>query len=122
MTSTTVREIDVWGRINQSKKGSIDSSWLFSIFSRSFSNDLRFAIAERLGLMGQEGWQKLKQLIIEEGVLSELIYACGLCCQKEAKNWLLDEFKKTNENKLEILQALSSWGGISFNSVSRRCN
>ena len=93
------------------KTSSLDPSWLADIYSTSLAKDLRYLIAERLGWLGAKGWYHLKRLIDQEGIQPEFIYASGLCYQSEAKDWLFSQLHCKSKFQVEILQALSCWGG-----------
>ncbi len=93
------------------KSSSLDPSWLAGVYSTSLTEDLRYLISERLGWLGAKGWQYLKRLIDQEGVQPEFIYASGLCYQSEAKDWLFSQLHCKSKFQVEILQALSCWGG-----------
>ncbi len=93
------------------KSSSLDPSWLADAYSASLAEDLRYSISERLGWLGEKGWQHLKRLIDQEGIQPEFIYASGLCYQTEAKDWLFSQLKCKSKFQVETLQALSCWGG-----------
>ncbi|WP_269621746.1 HEAT repeat domain-containing protein [Prochlorococcus marinus] len=93
------------------KSSSLDPSWLADAYSTSLAEDLRYSISERLGWLGEKGWQHLKRLIDQEGIQPEFIYASGLCYQTEAKDWLFSQLNCKNKFQVETLQALSCWGG-----------
>ena len=92
------------------KSSSLAPSWLADVYSASLAEDLRYSISERLGSLGEKGWQHLKRLIDQEGIQPEFIYASGLCYQTEAKDWLFSQLNCRNKFQLETLQALSCWG------------
>ena len=93
------------------KSSSLDPSWLADVYSTSLAEDLRYSISERLGWLGEKGWQHLKRLIDQEGIQPEFIYASGLCYQTEAKDWLFSQLNCKSKFQVETLQALSCWGG-----------
>ena len=93
------------------KSSSLDPSWLADAYSASLAEDLRYSISERLGWLGEKGWQHLKRLIDQEGIQPEFIYASGLCYQSEAKDWLFSQLNSKSKFQVETLQALSCWGG-----------
>ena len=93
------------------KSSSLDPSWLADAYSSSLAEDLRYSISERLGWLGEKGWQHLKRLIDQEGIQPEFIYASGLCYQSEAKDWLFSQLNSKSKFQVETLQALSCWGG-----------
>ncbi len=93
------------------KSSSLDPSWLADVYSSSLAEDLRYSISERLGWLGEKGWQHLKRLIDQEGIQPEFIYASGLCYQTEAKDWLFSQLNGKSKFQVETLQALSCWGG-----------
>ena len=92
------------------KSSSLDPSWLADVYSSSLAEDLRYSISERLGSLGEKGWQHLKRLIDQEGIQPEFIYASGLCYQSEAKDWLFSQLNSKSKFQVETLQALSCWG------------
>ncbi len=92
------------------KSSSLDPSWLADVYSTSLAEDLRYSISERLGWLGEKGWQHLKKLIDQEGIQPEFIYASGLCYQTEAKDWLFSQLNCKGKFQVETLQALSCWG------------
>ena len=88
----------------------LNPTWLGEIFSPSLSDELRFAVAERLGMLAETGWPIIQTLIQQHGVCPELIHAAGLCHQPEAKDWLLTQLNQANDPDALLLNALSCWG------------
>ncbi len=113
------KEASIWQIFNTSGKKDLNPFWLAEVYSPSLPTDLRRAIAERIGCMGEGSWKVLKLLIEKEGVQSELIYAAGLSHQIEAKQWLIALLNQTNNLDIEILQALACWGAEISNKLLR---
>ncbi len=101
----------IWGKLNQSRRTPLEPRWLGEVYSLNLQADLRLAITEQLGLLSNKGWPILQLLIKKVGAQPELIYAAGLCHQREAKKWLLKLLKEQKQLKLPVLQALVCWGG-----------
>ena len=98
-------------KINNSGKKSIEAEWLLQVYSPNLSIDLKNSLAERIGILSQEGWRLIKLLIKKYGVQAELIHAAGICHQPEARDWLLELIKSDDQFILEALNALKCWGG-----------
>ena len=49
-------EAVLWERLNKVGKAPLEADWLGNVYCPSLSADLRKALAERLGLLGDDGW------------------------------------------------------------------
>ena len=107
---SVIDEATLWDRLANARKIPLNPTWLGEIFSPSLSDELRFAVAERLGMLAETGWPIIQTLIQQYGIRPELIHAAGLCHQPEAKNWLLKQLEQSNEPDALLLSALSCWG------------
>ena len=107
---STIDEACLWDRLANARKIPLNPTWLGEIFSPSLSDELRFAVAERLGMLAETGWPIIQTLIQQHGVCPELIHAAGLCHQPEAKDWLLTQLNQANDPDALLLNALSCWG------------
>ena len=107
---SAIDEACLWDRLANARKIPLNPSWLGEIFSPSLSDELRFAVAERLGMLAEIGWPIIQTLIQQHGVCPELIHAAGLCHQPEAKDWLLTQLSQANDPDALLLNALSCWG------------
>ncbi|MEJ6657740.1 MAG: HEAT repeat domain-containing protein [Synechococcus sp. ChSW.bin.154] len=108
---SAIDEASLWDRLANARRIPLNPSWLGEIFSPSLSDELRFAVAERLGMLAETGWPIIRTLIQQHGDRPEFIHAAGLCHQPEAKNWLLKQVEQYNEPDALLLNALSCWGG-----------
>ena len=107
---SAIDEACLWDRLANARKIPLNPTWLGEIFSPSLSDELRFAVAERLGMLAETGWPIIQTLIQQHGVCPELIHAAGLCHQPEAKDWLLTQLSQANDPDALLLNALSCWG------------
>ena len=107
---SAIDEACLWDRLANARKIPLNPTWLGEIFSPSLSDELRFAVAERLGMLAETGWPIIQILIQQHGVCPELIHAAGLCHQPEAKDWLLTQLNQSNDPDALLLNALSCWG------------
>ncbi len=107
---SVIDEATLWDRLANARKIPLNPTWLGEIFSPSLSDELRFAVAERLGMLAETGWPIIQTLIQQYGIRSELIHAAGLCHQPEAKDWLLTQLNRSNDPDALLLNALSCWG------------
>ena len=107
---SAIDEASLWERLANARKIPLNPTWLGEIFSPSLSDELRFAVAERLGMLAETGWPIIQTLIQQHGVCPELIHAAGLCHQPEAKDWLLTQLNQANDPDALLLNALSCWG------------
>ncbi len=115
-----VNEDAIWKQLNNQGKKKLKGAWLRSIYQTSLSNELRLVIAEKLGLLGKEGWENIKDLIRKYGAKPELIKATGLCHQPEAKEFLLNLLENENELNINVIEALACWGGVIEENVIER--
>ena len=114
-------EAALWERLAHSRRVPLDPTWLGEIYSPSLSDDLRMAIAEKLGMFADKGWPFIKKLLDEHGALPELVLASGLCHQPEARDWLLTQVEKSHESMgLVVLEALACWGAEVPESLVRQ--
>ena len=107
---SAIDEATLWDRLSNARRIPLNPTWLGEIFSPSLSDELRFAVAERLGMLAETGWPIIQTLIQQHGVCPELIHAAGLCHQPEAKDWLLTQLNQSNDPDALLLNALSCWG------------
>ena len=107
---SAIDEAILWERLANARKIPLNPTWLGEIFSPSLSDELRFAVAERLGMLAETGWPIIQTLIQQHGICPELIHAAGLCHQPEAKDWLLTQLNQANDPDALLLNALSCWG------------
>ena len=107
---SAIDEATLWDRLANARRIPLNPTWLGEIFSPSLSDELRFAVAERLGMLAETGWPIIQTLIQQHGVCPELIHAAGLCHQPEAKDWLLTQLNQANDPDALLLNALSCWG------------
>ncbi|MDP6193353.1 MAG: HEAT repeat domain-containing protein [Prochlorococcus sp.] len=107
-------------RLNNSRKAPLEPDWLGEVYSLSLSADLRMALGERLGWLGDQGWPTLKQLIDQYGAQAELIHAAGLSHQPQARDWLITQLEQDKELDLGVLKALTCWGAILPTSLLHR--
>ncbi len=103
-------EAILWERLSNARRIPLNPIWLGEVFSPSLSDRLRFAIAERLGMLAESGWPIIHTLIEQYGINPELIHAAGLCHQPEARDWLLKQLNQSNHPDALLLNALSCWG------------
>ncbi len=107
------KESDIWERLGNSRQIPLEPCWLKSIYSPTLTRDLRKALCEKMGILGDRGWPIIKQLLQRYGDLPDLVMAAGLCHQIEAREWLLELLERSNNNetlRLVIIQSLSCWG------------
>ena len=107
---SAIDEASLWDRLSNARKIPLNPTWLGEIFSPSLSDELRFAVAERLGMLAETGWPIIQTLIQKHGNCPELIHAAGLCHQPEAKDWLLTQLNQSKDPDALLLNALSCWG------------
>ena len=107
---SAIDEATLWDRLANARRIPLNPTWLGEIFSPSLSDELRFAVAERLGMLAETGWPIIRTLIQQHGIQPELIHAAGLCHQPEAKDWLLTQLNQSNDPDAFLLNALSCWG------------
>ena len=107
---SAIDEACLWDRLANARKIPLNPTWLGEIFSPSLSDELRFAVAERLGMLAETGWPIIRTLINQHGIQPEFIHAAGLCHQPEAKDWLLAQLNQSNDPDALLLNALSCWG------------
>ena len=107
---SAIDEATLWDRLANARRIPLNPTWLGEIFSPSLSDELRFAVAERLGMLAETGWPIIRTLIQQHGIQPELIHAAGLCHQPEAKDWLLTQLNQSNDPDVFLLNALSCWG------------
>lgn len=107
---SAIDEATLWDRLANARRIPLNPTWLGEIFSPSLSDELRFAVAERLGMLAETGWPIIRTLIQQHGIQHELIHAAGLCHQPEAKDWLLTQLNQSNDPDAFLLNALSCWG------------
>ena len=107
---SVIDETVLWDRLANARRVPLNPAWLGEIFSPSLSDELRFAVAERLGMLAETGWPVINTLIQQHGNRPELIHAAGLCHQPEAKDWLLKQLRGSHHPDAGLLNALSCWG------------
>ena len=115
-------EADLWDRLSQSRRGSLDPVWLGEIYSPGLSHDLRITISEKLGMMAGRGWPIIKHLLADHGSQKELILAAGLCHQLEARDWLISQLNANDDEFTQTtLEALACWGSDIPENIIRQC-
>ncbi len=115
-----MQEEEIWLIINAMGTKKPDVKWASNIYSPKLSVELRQTLVSLIGTNQDKGWEEIKFLLKKYGDKKELIYATGLCQKKEARDWLLSKLESNNEINLEVLKALSCWGGsISKKVISR---
>ena len=72
------------------RKDPIKSDWIKTTYSNNLSDELLNLLAERIGAMGEEGWETIKYLIDIHGVNPFLIKAAGISHQDESREFLLN--------------------------------
>ncbi len=107
-----ITETQIWEKFNTNKPILIPANWLERVYSLDLSAELRWLIGERLGLLAKEGWDVIKALIDNYGNQPELIYAAGLCHQKEACSFLLQLLREEVKPEISVVRALACWGAI----------
>lgn len=107
---SSIDEATLWDRLSNARRIPLNPAWLGEIFSPSLSDELRFAVAERLGMLAESGWPIINALIEQHGIQPELIHAAGLCHQPEARDWLLALLDQSNDPDAILLNALGCWG------------
>ena len=107
---SAIDEATLWDRLANARRIPLNPTWLGEIFSPSLSDELRFAVAECLGMLAETGWPIIRTLIQQHGIQPELIHAAGLCHQPQAKDWLLTQLNQSNDPDAFLLNALSCWG------------
>ena len=119
-----MNEAVLWERLSKSRRAPLEPEWLGEVYSPSFSVELRRALCEKLGMLAEQGWPIIEQLIQQHGALPDLVLAAGLCHQPAARDWLLDQLKNSSELaevNLCILEALSCWGADVPEHVVKEC-
>ena len=122
--SQPVNEAALWERLSKSRRAPLEPEWLGEVYSPSLSIELRRALCEKLGMLAEQGWPVIEQLIQQQGPLPDLVLAAGLCHQPEARDWLLNQLKNTSELtevNLCIIEALSCWGADVPDNVVQDC-
>ena len=107
------KESEIWERLGNSRQIPLEPCWLKSIYSPTLTRDLRRALCEKMGILGDRGWPIIEQLLQRYGDLPDLVMAAGLCHQIEAREWLLELLERSDNNetlRLVIIQSLSCWG------------
>ena len=107
---SVIDEAALWDRLSNARRIPLNPSWLGEVYAPSLSCELRFAVAERLGMLAETGWPIIRTLIKQHGIQPEFIHAAGLCHQPEAKDWLLAQLSQSNDPDALLLNALSCWG------------
>ncbi|KZR84803.1 HEAT repeat domain-containing protein [Synechococcus sp. MIT S9504] len=119
-----MNEAALWDRLSRSRRAPLEPEWLGEVYSPSFSVELRRALCEKLGMLAEQGWPIIEQLIQQHGPLPDLVLAAGLCHQPEARDWLLDQLRNSSELaevNLCIIEALSCWGADVPEHVVQEC-
>ncbi len=110
----------IWKKIETARLKPLEAEWLKDVYSLELSNDLRKIVAESLGLLSKEGWEKIQLLIKENGLQPELIKAAGLCHQTEAKDFLIELVEAQEELDIDVIQALACWGALLSDTILKR--
>ena len=110
-------EAVLWERLSKaSRRAPLDPAWLGEVYSPSLSDELRHAIAAKIGMLAEVGWPLIQQLIAKYGPENELILAAGLSHQPESREWLMEHLRSIDtqtesDHALLVLQSLACWGG-----------
>ncbi|HBP53792.1 MAG TPA: hypothetical protein DD643_05380 [Synechococcus sp. UBA8638] len=83
---------------------------LARFFHLERSQDLRLALAERLGMQKEGGLQPCLELIERYGPQPELLMALGMTHQAAARDVLLRYLDDPGVDRLALLRALAGWG------------
>ncbi len=119
-----MNESVLWERLSKSRRAPLEPEWLGEVYSPGLSVELRRTLCEKLGMLAEQGWSVIEQLIQCHGALPDLVMAAGLCHQPEARDWLLDQLRNNSESaeiNLSVLEALSCWGADVPESVVEEC-
>lgn len=117
-------ESDLWERLGNSRKVPLDPRWLENVYSPNLATDLRLALCEKMGMLADHGWPIIEHLLQRYGDMPDLVIAAGLCHQNEAREWLLELLKRSNDNeKLQLitLQSLGCWGAEVPEAIVTNC-
>ena len=117
-------ESDLWERLGNSRKVPLDPRWLENVYSPNLATDLRLALCEKMGMLADHGWPIIEHLLQRYGDMPELVMAAGLCHQIEAREWLLELLKRSNDNeklRLTAVQSLSCWGAEVPEAIVTHC-
>ncbi len=117
-------ESDLWERLGNSRKVPLDPCWLENVYSPNLATDLRQALCEKMGMLADHGWPIIEHLLKRYGDMPDLVMAAGLCHQIEAREWLLDLLKRSNDNeKLQLIavQSLGCWGAEVPEAIVSHC-
>ncbi len=110
-------EAVLWERLSKaSRRAPLDPAWLGEVYSPSLSDELRHAIAEKIGMLAERGWPFIQKLMGQYGPQDELILAAGLSHQPESREWLMEHLRSIDtetepDRALLVLQSLGCWGG-----------
>ena len=118
------KESDIWEKLGNSRQVPLEPSWLKSVYSPTLTSDLRQALCEKMGILGDRGWPIIEQLLQRYGDLPDLVMAAGLCHQIEAREWLLELLERSENNetlRLVIVQSLSCWGAEVPIAILTKC-
>ena len=119
---TQNEEADLWDRLSQSRRGSLEPAWLGEIYSPGLSHDLRIAVSEKLGMMADHGWPIIRDLLEDHGLQKELVLAAGLCHQLEARDWLISQLNADDDEFIQtVLEALACWGADLPEDLISKC-
>ena len=115
-----MEEDEIWNKLINLGKSTINPEWICEVYSLNLSQDLRYNLAERLGLLGNISWQYISKLIKLHGNKEELIMAAGLSHHKDAKRFLLNLLQDENQLELYLIDSISCWGATLTNNFIKK--
>ncbi len=106
---SSVADALVWQRLGQ-RPCKLTVQELAQFFHPGRPEELRLALAERLGMDSGGGLQSCLALIDRYGPQPELLMALGMTHQPAARDALLDYLDDAGVDRLVLLRALAGWG------------
>ena len=99
----------VWQQLGQ-RPCKLTAQELAQLFHPGRSEELRRALAERLGMHNERGLQPCLMLIDRYGPQPELLMTLGMTYQIEARDALLRYLDDPAVDRLALLRSLAGWG------------
>lgn len=99
----------VWQHLGQ-RPCKLTAQELAQFFHPGRSQELRLALAERLGMHNERGLRPCLALIDRYGPRPELLMALGMTHQPAARNALLHYLDDPGVDRLVLLRSLAGWG------------
>ena len=99
----------VWQKLGQ-RPCKLTVQELVQFFHPGRPEELRLALAERLGMHNEQGLQPCLALINRYGPQPELLMALGMTHQPDARDVLLQYLNDPDTNRLALLRSLAGWG------------